>query len=93
MLLMILLLSEALISLSSVDSLNVYVNRATHLLLFSNFLDIFSLMHCGSVDFRYGRDYAKRSLSSCPECLDCFTVFCYCFRDDLIVFSSSDFLT
>ena len=72
MLLMILLLSEALIYLSSLKSLNVSVNHATHLIFIFQFSGYFSLMHCWIVDFRSGRDSAKRSLSLCPECLDFF---------------------
>ena len=75
MLLMILLLSEALIYLSSLKSLNVSVNHATHLIFIFQFSGYFSLMHCWIVDFRSGRDSAKRSLSLCPECLDFLTNF------------------
>ena len=88
-LLVVLILSEALISLTSVASLKISVNRATHILFIFQFLVSVSLIHRWIVDFISGSASAKSSSSSWPDYL-IFDWFCCCrFRGDLIVASSS----
>ena len=75
MLLMVLILSEALIYLTSVAFLKMSVNRTTHLLFIFQFYGSVSLMHFRIVDFISGSASAKRSSSSWPDCLNFLTVF------------------
>ena len=70
MLLMVLISSEELIYFTSVASLKMSVNHATHLPFVFQFTGSVSLIHSRIVELISGSASAKRISSSWPECLD-----------------------